>query len=72
MSLLSLLSFQIDVTLKPRWGHSITAYSLDDNTTKVVMFGGSSDPRKGTSLLKLSKLSLTVILLFCKYMNQLQ
>ena len=62
------LPFQVSGTLQPRWGHSITAFSLVDGVTDVSMFGGSKDPYVG-SVEKQSKLADTTSLQFCKYMN---
>ena len=35
---------QVDVTLKARWGHSLTAISLGLGLTEVVEFAGSPEP----------------------------
>ena len=57
---------QENVTLKARWGHSLTAVSLGPGLTKVVDFGGSPDSRTG-SVLKLNNiLSDTSLLQFSK------
>ena len=35
---------QVAVTLKARWWHSLTAFSLAPGLTEVVEFGGSPEP----------------------------
>ena len=40
---------QVTVTLKARWGHSLTAVSRDPGLTEVVEFGGSPDPWTGSN-----------------------
>ena len=39
---------QVSVTLKARWGHSLTAFSLGPGLTEVVEFGGSPEPPTGS------------------------
>ena len=34
---------QVSVTLKARWGHSLTAFSLGPGLTEVVEFGGTPE-----------------------------
>ena len=62
------LSLQLSETLKPRWGHSITAFFLTDGETEVTLFGGTSDPQ-AVSDEKQSKLADTTLLQFCKGIN---
>ena len=38
---------QVNVTLKARWGHSLTAFSLGPGLTEVMEFGGSPKPPTG-------------------------
>ena len=39
---------QVSVTLKARWGHSLTAISLGPGMAEVVEFGGSPEPWAGS------------------------
>ena len=50
---------QVSVALKVRWGHSLTAVSLDPGLTEVVEFGGSPDPIETQS-----KMAVTTLLQF--------
>ena len=63
--LLHSISLQTDVALKPRWGHSVTAFSLTPELTEVTTFGGSAEAWTGVSWLQ-SKLAHTTIHQFCK------
>ena len=45
-SCLNVIPMQVSVTLKARWRHSLTSFSLGPELTKVVEFGGS--PEVGT------------------------
>ena len=39
----------MSVTLKPRWGHSLTAFSLGPGLIEVIVFGGSAEPWTGSA-----------------------
>ena len=62
------VSLQVSGTLQPRWGHSITAFSLVDGIAEVTMFGGGTTTLLGEDE-KQSKLANTTLLQFCKYMS---
>lgn len=49
--------------LKPRWGHTITAFSLRPGLTEVTAFGGTALPWKGGED-KQPKLAETTLLQF--------
>ena len=40
---------QVNGIQRPRWGHSITAFSLGPGLTEVMEFGGSSEPTTGSN-----------------------
>lgn len=65
MLLLCSMLFQTNGPLRPRWGHSVTAFSLTSELTEVTTFGGSADTWTGMSWLH-SKLAHTTIHQFCK------
>ena len=48
-SCLNVITMQVSVTLKARWHHSLTAFSLGPGLTGVVEFGGSPEPLAGSS-----------------------
>ena len=52
--------------LKPRWGHTITAFSLGPKLTEVTAFGGTALPWKGGED-KQPKLAETTLLQFGEY-----
>ena len=54
---------QVDVTLKARWCHSLTAFNLGPGLTEVVEFGGSSEPLTGSDETQ-TKMADTTLLLF--------
>ena len=35
---------QVNGNQRPRWGHSLTAFSLGPGLTEVMEFGGTSEP----------------------------
>ena len=53
--------FQVEITLKPRKGHSTTDISISSTLTKVVMFGGCSQ------FFGVIKLADTVVLQFSEW-----
>ena len=65
---------QVGVTLKARWWHSLTAFSLSPGLTEVVEFGGSPEPLTGsdetqpkmadTALLQFSECAYNYITIF--------
>ena len=44
-SCVKIITMQVAVTLKARWGHSLTAFSLGPGLTEAVEFGGSPEAR---------------------------
>ena len=48
LSLLNVITMQVSATLKARWGHSLTSFSLGPGLTEVVEFGGSPEPPTGS------------------------
>ena len=38
----------MSATLKPRWGHSLTAFSPGPGLTEVTVFGGTAEPWNGS------------------------
>ena len=62
-SCLNVITMQVSVTLKARWGHSLTAFSLGPGLTEVVEFGGSSEPLTGSDETQ-SKIADTALLQF--------
>ena len=56
---------QVDVTLKPRWGHTLTASSLGTGLTVTTVFGGIDRPWSGDDN-KQHKVADTTLLHFRK------
>ena len=48
-SCLNIITMQVGVTLKARWHHSLTAFSLGPGLTEVVEFAGSPESWTGSS-----------------------
>ena len=65
-SCLNVITMQVSVTLKARWCHSLTAFSLGPGLTEVVEFGGSSEPWTGSDETQ-SKIADTTLLQFSKF-----
>ena len=55
----------MNVTLKPRLSHSLTASSLGPGLTEVTVFGGTTEPWVGSDE-KQPKLADTTLLQFSK------
>ena len=62
-SCLNVITIQVDVTRKARWGHSLTAVSLGPGPTEVVEFGGTSKPATGSDETQ-TKMADTTLLQF--------
>ena len=70
-SCLNVITMQVGVTLKARWGHSLTAFNHGPGLTEVVEFGGSptwseeTQPKMAdTTLLKFSECAQNYITIF--------
>ena len=57
------ISLQVNGIQRPRWGHSLTAFSLGPGVTEVMEFGGSSEQWTGSND-KQPKLADTTLLEF--------
>ena len=53
----------MSASLKPRSGHSLTAFSLGPGLTEVTMFGGTAEPSTGSTETQ-PKLADTTLLQF--------
>ena len=62
-SCLNVITMQVGVTLKARWGHSLTAFSLGPGLTELVEFGGSPEPVTRFEKTQ-SKMAHTILLQF--------
>ena len=62
-SCLNVITMQVSVTLKARYGHSLTAFSLGPGLTEVVEFGGSPEPLTGSDETQ-TKIADTTLLQF--------
>ena len=58
----------MSATLKPRYGHSLTAFSLGPGLTEVTVFGGTPEPWVGSDE-KQPKLADTTLLQFSELLN---
>ena len=58
----------MNVALKPRWTHSLTAFSLGPGLTEVTVFGGTAEPLTG-SVETQPKLANTTLLQFSELLN---
>ena len=58
----------MNVALKPRSAHSLTAFSLGPGLTEVTVFGGSAEPPAGSDE-TLPKLADTTLLQFSELLN---
>ena len=61
----------MSATLKPRMGHSLTAFSLGPGLTEVIVFGGSAEPFTGSDETQ-SRLADTTLLEFSECIFTLQ
>ena len=57
----------MSATLKPRWGHSLTAFSLGPGLTEVTVFGGSPEPLTVSDEIQ-PKLADTTLLQFSEWL----
>ena len=58
----------MNAALKPRRGHSLTAFSLGPGLTEVTAFGGTAEPWAGSDE-KQPKLADTTLLKFSELLN---
>ena len=58
----------MSATLKPRYSHSLTAFSLGPGLTEVTVFGGTAEPYSGSDETQ-PKLADTTLLQFSELLN---
>ena len=58
----------MNAALKPRWWHSLTAFSLGPGLTEVTVFGGTAEPFAGSDETQ-PKLADTTLLQFSELLN---
>ena len=57
----------MNTALKPRWGHSLTAFSLGPGLTEVTVFGGSAETWTGSDETQ-PKVADTTLLQFSEFL----
>ena len=60
----------MNAALKPRWHHSLTAFSLGPGLTEVTVFGGSAESPTGSNKIQ-SELADTTLLQFSELFNDI-